>query len=104
MTLPPAWEDILKRYAAPSQAEAFLRDARRYLAPGSPERVAPAHEAETLRNLVYAYVEPAQREAALLELATVGGGFSRSTIGPLAGLLALGGAVLSALALKRIRR
>lgn len=101
-TLPAGWEEILRRYAAQSQSEAFVRDARRYLAPGSPERATPAHEAETLRNLVYAYVEPTQREAALLELATAGS--APSTTGPLAGLLALGGAAVVGLALRRIRR
>jgi hypothetical protein len=67
LRLPIAWEQTLERYAAPGQAQAFLSDARRYLAAESGERVPSGREAENLRNLVYAYVEPAHRETALLE-------------------------------------
>ena len=66
--LPPAWEAIFGRRAAPGQAAAMIADARRYLGLNSPERVADLRTVDTLRNLVHAYVEDADREAALLEI------------------------------------
>ena len=67
-SLPPAWEPILQRYAAPGQAAALIQDARRYLGRGSPERVSPVHFTDTLKNLIHAYIEEARHEDALIEL------------------------------------
>jgi ferric-dicitrate binding protein FerR (iron transport regulator) len=102
--LPSAWERILQRYAAPEQAQSLLHDAWRYLASDSPEHVPAGQEAETLKNLVYAYVEPARREAALSELAVAAPARSKASSNAAAALLALGSAAVAGIALWRIRR
>lgn len=103
--LPPAWEAIFGRRAARGQAAAMIADARRYLGLNSPERVSDLRTVDTLRNLVHAYVEDADREAALLELA-VARAFERPSQGAAATALAAlaGTAVVGVLVLRASRR
>lgn len=101
--LPAAWVDVLQR-RAPAVAREFLADAQRYLAEGGSERVPIGREAETLKNLVFAHLEPALRDAVLYDLAIL----SLRTAVPQAatamGLVALAGAAAVGLAVTRRRR
>jgi hypothetical protein len=101
--LPAAWTQVLER-RAPAVAQAFLADAHRYLADGGPERVPPGREAETLKNLVFAYMEPGQHDAVLYDLAVAALHQATPKPASVAGLVALGGAVVAGLALARRRR
>jgi hypothetical protein len=99
--LPPAWTVVLQQ-RAPAVATEFLADARRYLVDGSRDRVPAGREAETLKNLVFAYLEPAQHEAVLYDLAVASLHQAEPQHVGVAGLVALGGAAVGlALALRR---
>jgi hypothetical protein len=83
----------------------LLLDASRYLSADAPERVPAGREAETLRNLLHVYLQPAEREAVLYELAVASlGAAPRDAAGTGAGLFALGSAAVLGLALARSRR
>lgn len=101
--LPFAWAIVLQR-RAPAVAREFLADARRYLVDGGPERVPAGREAETLKNLIFAYLEPAQHEAVLYDLAVASLHQADPKPASVAGLVALGGAAAVGLALARRRR
>ena len=102
--LPSAWIEVLQR-RAPAAASEFLADARRYLAEDGAERVPRGREAETLKNLVFAYIEPSQHDAVIYELAVASlrSGEARPA-GQLSGLAALGGAAIIGIAIARRRR
>jgi hypothetical protein len=103
--LPSGWTQAVRRYAAEPRAESFLLEASRFLSPGSPERVPPGRGAETLANLLHAYLQPPEREAVLYELAAISiaqpSPESRS-VAP--ALLLLGGTTALGLLLTRSKR
>ena len=101
--LPAAWVDVLQR-RAPNIAREFLADAQRYLADGGSERVPKGREAETLKNLVFAYFEPAQRDTVLYDLAIAGLRSAATRPAMAAGVVAVAGAAVVGLAVSRRRR
>jgi hypothetical protein len=102
--LPAEWQRVLERRAQPTQLQDLLIHAQRYLGLGSPDRVPDGMEAATLKNLLFVYFEPAEREATLYDLAVLS--FARRDTQPLvaSGVLGLGGLVLAAAALARRKR
>jgi hypothetical protein len=101
--LPAAWIQAVRRHALEPRAQSFLMEASRYLSQSSADRVPPGREAETLKNLLHAYLQPAEHDAVLHELAASSLARERSAATG-AGLAALGGAALAGLALVRSRR
>jgi hypothetical protein len=101
--IPPAWAAVLERQA-PAVAREFLADVRRYLAEGAPERVPGNREAETLKNIIFAYLEPAQHEAVLYDLAVASLHQTEPRPAGVAGLVALGGAAAVGIVLASRRR
>ena len=101
--VPPAWVDLLQRHA-PGVANDFLADVRRYLTDGA-DRVPRGREAETLKNIVHAYIEdPANQEALLYDLALASLVQGRDRRVNLAGIVAAGSVTALGLALARRSR
>jgi hypothetical protein len=102
--LPIEWLRVLEQRTEPTQFQDLLIHAQRYLGQGSSDRVPLSREAETLKNLLFVYFEPAEREATLYDLAVLS--LARRDAQPLvaSGVLGLGSLVLAAVAIARRKR